>query len=156
MHRTFNILFILLAFTLGARSQKLKLEPLFAAVVVKNIDSSMAWYSKVLGLELRNRVDNAGRGFKQAVLINKDIMIELVELTKFVSQDSLLRAQPVGTRILGYNKFGFAVKNIDALYQRFSAMQLKFYGTMVTDPVNKKKTFLLSDPDGNLVQFFEK
>jgi catechol 2,3-dioxygenase-like lactoylglutathione lyase family enzyme len=129
--------------------------PSFTALTVKNIDSSIQWYKEVLVLRMRNRVDSAERGFKQAVLINDKIMIELVELVKGISPDSLLTHYPKGTRIQGIIKFGFTVPAIDELYNKFQAKGLKLFGKMVTDPVNQKKTFLLEDPDGNLVQFFE-
>lgn len=52
-------------------------------------------------------------------------------------------------------KFGLGVKDIDAVFQRLKNQNIKFTGRMVTDPVNNKKTFLVNDPDDNLIQFFE-
>ena len=147
------IVFFTLSFT--AKAQKASFQPLYTAINVTNIDSSIRWYTKVLNLTLRNRVDSETRGFKQAVLVDKGIMIELVELKKVVSVDSLLKTQPPGTRTLGFSKFGFIVPQIDALFERFSTMSLAFHGKMVVDPVNNKKTFIVADPDGNLIQFFQ-
>ena len=147
------ILLSLLYFS--ADCQNLKFQPFFTAITVKNIDSSINWYTKVLDLKIRNRVDNDTRGFKQAILINNNIMIELVELKKSISADSLLLTQSPGTQVLGIYKFGFTVPKIDSLFQHLTAMAITFHGKMVVDPVNNKKTFLVSDPDGNLIQFFE-
>ena len=52
-------------------------------------------------------------------------------------------------------KFGFMVKEIDVLFQKLKDQNIKFTGRMVTDPINNKKTFLVNDPDDNLIQFFE-
>lgn len=52
-------------------------------------------------------------------------------------------------------KFGFVVNDIDDLYRKLRDQNIKFTGRMVTDPVNNKKTFLVNDPDDNLIQFFE-
>lgn len=136
-------------------AQKTKFQPLFTAITVKNIDSSVLWYSQVLQLNLRNRTDNAVRGFKQAILINDGIMIELVELNKSISADTLLKARPAGNQIYGYHKFGMAVSDIETLFKDLSLLNIQFVGKMVTDQVDQRKTFLIQDPDGNLIQFFE-
>ncbi|MNC94514.1 hypothetical protein D3C83_113890 [compost metagenome] len=52
-------------------------------------------------------------------------------------------------------KIGFLVKDIDGLFSLLKKQDIKFTGRMVTDPVNNKKTFLINDPDDNLIQFFE-
>lgn len=153
-----KILFTLVSvviFSCSSRSQKSEFKPLFTAITVANIDSSISWYSEVLNLKLRNRVDNETRGFKQANLIGDGILIELVELDKAASLDELLKGQPSGTQALGFYKFGLAVRDIDALFQRFSSMSVNFLGRMVKDPADNKKTFIITDPDGNLIQFIE-
>jgi catechol 2,3-dioxygenase-like lactoylglutathione lyase family enzyme len=149
---------VLLVCTLhsSAKGQSTQFDPSFTAITVKNIDSSILWYSSVLNLRMRNRVDNAERGFKQAVLINDGIMIELVELVKGISPDSVLALYPQGSRLQGVTKFGFTVPDIEKLFQQLSLSGIKLFGKMVTDPVNQKKTFLVQDPDNNLVQFFER
>jgi len=154
IHFLIVILFFLFSFATNA--QKVELKPAFTALVVANVDTSISWYSKVLNLKVRNRVDNAERGFKQVILQNPEIMIELVELNKAISQDSLLRQFPQGTRIIGINKFGFTVSDIDVMHKNLKSKKVSFFGQMVTDPISKKRTFLITDPDGNLVQFFEK
>lgn len=137
------------------RAQEFTFQPSFAAITVANIDSSINWYAKMLNLQTRNRVDNAEKGFKQAILVNKETMIELVELEAGISLDSLLSIHPKGTYAHGYYKFGFTVSNIEAVHSKFALMKVNFIGRMVSDPVSNKKTFLVADPDGNLVQFFE-
>ena len=155
MARFLKLLLFLLFFSHSANAQTLEIKPAFTTLIVANIDSSINWYSNVFHLRVRNRVDNTVRGFKQAILINSTSMIELVELNKTISQDSLLSQSPQGTRIRGINKFGFTVSNIDSLYKDLLSKNVRFYGKMVTDPISNKRTFLVTDPDGNLVQFFE-
>jgi catechol 2,3-dioxygenase-like lactoylglutathione lyase family enzyme len=149
-----SILFILFSFNLNA--QKLKLQPSFTAITVANIDSSVKWYTETLKLTLRNRVDNAERGFKQAILINAETMIELVELNKGIPLDTILKNLPNGTQVNGFYKFGFTAENIDALFKELTVAKIKFYGKMVSDRISSKRTFIIEDPDKNLIQFFEK
>ena len=149
-----KLIFILFAIAAGdVHAQELK--PFFTAIVVSNIDSSIAWYKKVAGLQLRNRTDAPERGFIQANLHNKEMLIELIQGDSSLSGRSILEKYPARTRIRGFIKFGFMVKDIDSLFEQLKVQNIKFTGRMVTDPVNNKKTFLINDPDDNLIQFFE-
>jgi catechol 2,3-dioxygenase-like lactoylglutathione lyase family enzyme len=155
MKRSFLITILLSGFILSARGQTKPFVPYFTALTVKNIDSSIHWYSSALELRLRNRVDNAERGFKQAILVNDGIMIELVELAKGIAPDSVLARYSRGSNFQGFTKFGLAVPDIEKLFKQLSSAGIKLHGKMVTDPIDQKKTFLVKDPDGNLIQFFE-
>jgi len=154
MKKYFPVLLASLFFTLRAYPQD-KIKPSFVAICVSNIDSAVSWYCNILNLKLRNRYDNEERGVKQVVLINKEIMIELIELKRAVILDTLLSSQPKGTLATGVLKFGFTVKDLDKTHQEMSAKKVSFFGRTVKDPVNNKRTFLIKDPDGNLLQFFE-
>lgn len=139
----------------SADSQITKLQPSFSAIIVANIDSSVNWYINTFNLTLRNRFDNSERGYKQAILISKQTMIELVELKTGITRDSLLNKFPQGTQLHGLNKFGFTVPDIDVLHKELTQKKVNFLGRMVTDQVSKKRTFLITDPDKNMLQFFE-
>ena len=132
------------------------MKPYFSAVVVNNIDSSIAWYTKVLGLKLRDRTDAPERGFRQANLLKDDMLIELIEVDSSLAEKEILEKYPPRTRMRGFMKIGFSVQDIDGLFSLLKQQNIKFTGRMVTDPVNNKKTFLINDPDDNLIQFFEK
>ena len=149
-----RLVFILLL-ALGGAVNAQEAKPYFSAIVVKNIDSSIAWYKKILKLELRNRTDAPERGFIQANLHNKEMLIELIQVDSSLAEEVILKDQPPRTRIRGFMKAGFIVKDIDGLFKQLKDQNIKFTGRMVTDPVNNKKTFLINDPDDNLVQFFE-
>ena len=148
-------LIIVLLVVVGNKLGAQEFTPYFTAIVVRNIDSSIGWYKKVLGLELRNRTDAPERGFIQANLHNKEILIELIQIDSSLSRDKILQGYSARTRINGFMKFGFTVKEIDVLFQKLKDQNIKFTGRMVTDPINNKKTFLVNDPDDNIIQFFE-
>ena len=149
-----KLIFILLINTAGVVHAQ-DMRPFFSAVVVSNIDSSIAWYKNVFRLQLRNRTDAPERGFIQANLHNKEMLIELIQVDSSLSKERILKDHAPKTRVRGFMKFGFTVKNIDALYKQLKDQNIKFTGRMVTDPVDNKKTFLINDPDDNLIQFFE-
>jgi catechol 2,3-dioxygenase-like lactoylglutathione lyase family enzyme len=150
-----KLLFVLfVAQAISSSAQEFK--PYFAAVVVSNIDSSIGWYKKVLDLELRNRTDAPERGFIQANLFNKEMLIELIQVDSSLSGELVLKDHPPRTRIKGFMKMGFIVKDIEGLFQQLKNQNIKFTGRMVSDPIKSKKTFLINDPDDNLIQFFER
>lgn len=153
--KKFVPLVILLSGYFSAAGQITKLQPSFTAIIVSDIDSSMNWYMNTFNLTLRNRFDNKEGGYKQAILISKQTMIELVELRTGIARDSLLNKFPRGTQFHGLNKFGFTVPDIDALHQELTQKKVNFLGRMVTDQVSNKRTFLIADPDKNMLQFFE-
>lgn len=144
---------LLLAFSVAVYSQKIK--PYFSAIFVSNIDSSIAWYNKTLGTSLRDLTDTPERGVIQANLFNKNMLIELIQLTPSIAVDSILKNYPPRTKIRGFVKAGFIVTDIDDLWNRLKKEKTKFEGRMVTDRISNKKTFLVKDPDDNLIQFFE-
>lgn len=146
---------IILTIIITGLAQGQELKPFFSAIVVTNIDSSINWYKRILGLELRNRTDAPERGFIQANLHNNEMLVELIQVDSSLSRSAILEKYTPRTRIRGFMKFGLVVKDIDVLYQKLKDQNIKFTGRMVTDPVNNKKTFLVNDPDDNLIQFFE-
>jgi len=129
----------------------------FMALFVRNIDSSVAWYSKVYTLKQRNRTDNVQRGFKQVNLVGDNMFVELIELSKGVDKTDLLKNAAGGTMINGFFKTGFLVDNIEMTLAELRSLHVKVNGNGIfTDPVNNKKQFQVLDPDGNILQYFEK
>ena len=111
-------LVIILSIVITGSLHGQELKPFFSAIVVSNIDSSISWYKKILGLELRNRTDAPERGFIQANLYNKEMLIELIQIDSSLSRTAILERYTSRTRIRGYMKFGLVVKDIDVLYQK--------------------------------------
>ena len=83
------------------------------------------------------------------------MLIELIQVDSSLAAAGILKGHPPRTRIRGFMKIGFSVKDIEGLFALLKQQNIKFTGRMVTDPVNNKKTFLVNDPDDNLIQFFE-
>jgi catechol 2,3-dioxygenase-like lactoylglutathione lyase family enzyme len=138
-----------------SNSQEDSIKSFFSAVYVTDIERSIEWYSKVLDLKLRNRFDSKERGFKQVNLVNDNILIELVEIDKTIIKDTVLARYPGRTVMAGFYKTGFRVGNIDTFHKKLEGLKVNFYGNIVNDPVDQKQTFLVKDPDNNILQFFE-
>ena len=131
-----------------------KYEPWFSAVIVNNVDSSTAWYQSVFDLKIKNRIDDTQNGFRVMIMESSTFLLELIENKTWPDQKKLLAGKPEGTRIQGFFKMGFKVPDMDACLKRLAVMKI-FPERIYTDSATKKRNFLINDPDGNLVQFFE-
>ena len=152
--------FILLVLVLGLpafseNNFENDLKPYFSAVVVKNAEESSRWYQAVLGVKLRNMNENVLRGSKIIVLSLDDVMLELIEVKSQVLRKDVLDGKPEQTLIQGFTKIGFRVSDLNATIHNLKALKVNFFGDVFTDPVSGKRSFLVQDPDKNLIQFFE-
>ncbi|MDX1478864.1 MAG: VOC family protein [Saprospiraceae bacterium] len=128
--------------------------PSFLAIIVSDIDTSIDWYQEVLGLTLRNRIDVAERGLRQANLHSPTTQLELIQLDAAVPPDTLLAARP-GARLTGFFKFGFTVPDLDAMIRRCEIKGITV-GNVVGVPETGKRMTIIRDPDGNRIQLFER
>jgi hypothetical protein len=140
---------------LGQDDSQRGIKGYFSAVVVKSAEESSVWYQSVLGLNVMNRNENVERGSKIIVLASKDILIELIEVRSVVSPQQVLAGKPNQTLMVGFTKIGFKVPDLDLVIQRLRGLKVEFYGNIYSDPLSKQRSFLVQDPDKNLVQFFE-
>lgn len=148
---------LLFAFSLSLDCQSqdtFAFEPYFITVIVKDIDASASWYKSVFGLKLKTESNDAGAGYKVVILESERLLVELMELRGSLSRESLLTGKPDGTQIQGHFKVGFKVKDIDACLKKLSQLQIEV-PRVWKDNSSGKRNFIVSDPDGNLIQFFD-
>jgi catechol 2,3-dioxygenase-like lactoylglutathione lyase family enzyme len=135
-------------------SSALDPQPYFSAVVVSDLDSSAAWYQSALGLAVRRRMSEPERGFRILELESPRLFVELIENKSSLVPKRLLAGKPEGTLIQGFFKIGFKVSNMDACINHLRSLNIAL-GQIYKDSASKKRNFLIHDPDGNLIQFFE-
>jgi catechol 2,3-dioxygenase-like lactoylglutathione lyase family enzyme len=134
---------------------KVDFRPYFSAVVVKDIEASSIWYKSVFGLNVTNRNDSPQRGSKIAVMEGTQFSIELIEVKSSLGPSEILEGKPDRTLIRGFTKIGFKVPDLDATIKYLKELKVHFYGDVYSDRLSGKRSFLVNDPDGNLIQFFE-
>ena len=114
--------------------------------IVKDVDSSVEFYTKLLGFQIKQHVKSA---FASLILGS---------LQLFINQPGAGgagHAMPDGTMPTpgGWNRFQLQVKNIESVVEELKKNGAKFRNEIVTG-VGGKQT-LLEDPSGNLVEIFE-
>jgi catechol 2,3-dioxygenase-like lactoylglutathione lyase family enzyme len=127
--------------------------PYFTAVIVKNADSSADWYQSVFELKLKKNIDDTQHGFRVRILESPHFVVELIENKSWLDPHTILKGQPEGTQIEGFFKIGFKVSDLDACIANLR--NLKISVDRIYTESDKKRNFLITDPDGNLIQFFE-
>ena len=137
-------------------ASNLDLEAHFSAMIVTNIDTSINWYTDVLGFEVLNLVVSKERGFRQSNLKKDAIAIELIELDSAISIKDVAPNYTSKTRVKGFFKTGFLVSDFDKWMSHLNKKEVNFHGSVVTDESNGKRMVIIKDPDGNRIQIFEK
>ena len=132
------------------------LESYFSAMVVSDFESSISWYSNTLGFKVVNRIESKERGFKQSNLKRGDVLIELIELDKAVNLEDIVPNYSNKMRVIGFFKIGFLVTNFEKWIDHLTNEKIDFYGNVVTDDTTGKRMVIITDPDGNRIQIFEK
>lgn len=137
-------------------NSKQNLEAYFSSVIVNDIETSINWYSNVLGFEVLNKTESKERGFKQSNLKREGILIELIELDNAMNPKKTIPNYNNRTRIIGFFKIGFLVLDFNKWIEHLTNEKVNFYGNIVTDEITGKKMIIITDPDGNRIQIFEK
>jgi len=132
------------------------LEAYFSAIIVSDLDSSITWYSSSLGFEVVNKVESTERGFKQSNLKSGNTLLELIELDRAVSLKDTVSNYSDKMRIIGFFKIGFLVTDFDKWIDRLTNNSVDFSGNVVTDSITGKRMVIITDPDNNRIQIFEK
>ena len=127
----------------------------FSAIIVSDINTSIDWYSSVLGLEMLHKTASKERGFKQSNLKKGGVLIELIELNKAINLKKDFPNFNSRMRFNGFFKIGFLVSDFDKWMLDLKKKKVSIYGSVVTDVNSKKRMVIILDPDGNRIQLFE-
>lgn len=141
--------------TFSQETLKKSISPYFNAIIVNDIDLSISWYKKVFNLEVINHIKNEERGFSQANLKNDKLWFEFIQLNSAFSADSLIGDKSNKARIKGLFKIGYRVDNIEAYLKSLQSNGIANNESLIYDPLTASKIFIIKDPDGNRIQFFE-
>ncbi len=152
---SFFILIALGASSIAQTENTQSFQPYFTAIIVSDINTSIDWYSKNLGLVVLNKMENEERGFKQANLKGEGAILELIELKGTMSPKEAMEGKPKA-RIEGLFKVGYSVADFDKTVEQFKLSKVDFHGDVVQDPNTGQRMVILKDPDGNRIQIFER
>ena len=138
----------------GQSKEVFKYEPYFNAVIVNAIDSSSVWYQTVFEMRVIKRINDSLQGIRVVIMEATNFLLELIENKSWPDQKKLLSREQAGARIQGFFKIGFKTTNIDNCLRHLAELRI-VPERIYRDSQTGKRNFLINDPDGNLIQFFE-
>ncbi|MCB9196513.1 MAG: VOC family protein [Flavobacteriales bacterium] len=126
-------------------------------IIVQDIDSSASWYKNILILETKSELIYPNfDSLKIVILGNEYYEIELIENTNSFGIKRFIPDYNINNEpMLGIFKFGFEVENLKQTFDEFKAKNISFAYEITEDPVFCRNYFMIIDPDGNILQFFE-
>lgn len=138
------------------RSQR---QGVLAGISVADAKASAKWYQQKLHFYIYKTMDLPEHHLKIVFLDLNGFSLELIQFAGAMSFEVVKKRVPELTdrdRLLGFVKLGFQIAEVDAL-----AAELKRDGTkLLMEPTEDRefhdRFLMLQDPDGNVLQFFQK
>jgi catechol 2,3-dioxygenase-like lactoylglutathione lyase family enzyme len=139
-----------------APPEPLEATPFFTALSVRSVEASAAWYRKVFGFEVVRKMESPGSAPRIFLLRKPGALLELVEAEAAKAPADL--EPPLERRFLlhGVFKVGFLVEDLDEAIRRLEALEVELRGKVFTEPDGSFRSLQVEDPDGNVVQVFER
>jgi catechol-2,3-dioxygenase len=125
----------------------------FFALTVKNADSVANWYSATFQLRSLKEINDTAMGAVVRIIGNDNIVIEILQLKDAKPAKDFGLASTF--QMHGFVKVGFFVKSLDEVVSYFNQKNIKIKYGPFNDEASKTKNLIISDFEGNLVQFFD-
>ena len=127
------------------------------AVSVMSIDRSSKWYAQVLGFRLATRTTFPTVHAEVAFMTGPGIALELVQVPGAHRLSELDAAPPAHLLPTGYKAIVFDVDNLAVASKELEELGVTIvWNQQVIDPSTGLKSTLIRDPDGNLVNLFQR
>jgi len=118
-------------------------------IIVSDLQATATWYKKFLKFKIEEY-----RPQKHVKMSKGDLQIILQQgrNTLILDQINFTKGKKY---VNGIDKIGFDTNKFDSLYSYLERNEQKFQQTVVIDNNLGKRTFIVKDPDGIKLQFFE-
>ncbi len=125
----------------------------FFALTVKNADSVAGWYSSTFNLRSIKEINDTSMGVVVKIIGNDNMVIEILQMkdSKPAKEFGLTST----FQMHGFVKVGFFVKNLEEVQKHFTQKNIKIRYGPFNDESTKTKNLIITDNEGNLLQFFE-
>ena len=125
----------------------------FFAVTVKNADSVANWYTAAFQLKSLKEINDTAMGVVVKIIGNDNMVIEILQMKDSkTSKDWGLKSN---FQVHGFVKVGFFVRSLDEAQKYFSQKNIRILYGPFNDESTRTKNLIITDCEGNLVQFFE-
>jgi catechol 2,3-dioxygenase-like lactoylglutathione lyase family enzyme len=127
------------------------------AMSVSDIDRSVDWFERVLDFRCVRRSALPALQAEFAIVARRDLTIELVEMPTAHRAPMPVVDPPHHLGPTGYNSLAFDVDDLAAATSALAAHGVPIvWAQRLLDPRSGLRSTLVRDPDGNLINFFER
>lgn len=128
--------------------------PDLAGIIVKDIDAVTTWYETNLGFTVYKKMDLPQYDSLKINFLKRDgFNLELVGRRRTIDRNEYSSFE--NPQLTGLNKISFRVQNIQSLADRLRKNGVRFKTNVFHDANFKLTSFIVEDPEGNIVQFVE-
>lgn len=124
----------------------------FFALSVNDIEKMESWYTGLFNLTTINRIDVPDGSVTIRLLHRPGLMIELLKHNQAKARDD----ENASFNLHGLFKVGFTISNIDDLFKDIKSRNIETVTDIITDDITNSRFFILKDPEGNLIQLWQK
>ncbi|GHN01791.1 hypothetical protein WSM22_32800 [Cytophagales bacterium WSM2-2] len=117
------------------------------------MDSTREWYESKLGFKTI-QYKRISPELSFAVIEWNGIWIEMIQNPRVTTRNKFTDAFPGAVGMEGFFKLGFYVNQLEDLEKELKAKGVKFKYPMMRNEDFKMKLFIIEDPEGNLIQFY--
>jgi catechol 2,3-dioxygenase-like lactoylglutathione lyase family enzyme len=128
--------------------------PAFFAVSVAELDSSVAWYTRVLGVEPVRFVEGRGGRSRAVVMRRGELVVELISYDGSVGPADIETPTAHRYALQGLVKTGIYVSDAAVWYDHLQTAGVEVDPQVGVDEALEVKTFVFRDRDGNRIQVF--
>jgi len=146
---TFIISFFLFSIipSLAQNSSESSFFPVGLTIIVNNMSVSSDWYKENLNFSIHKKMPG------HQILKRGDFYLKLKAIEGSLNEKDIKLPEDYKF-INGYSKFSFVVDNLKGLYNHFFINGVNIFRSITKGDYFQGKYFVITDPDGNYLQFF--
>jgi catechol-2,3-dioxygenase len=127
----------------------------FIAMNVSDADSAAKWYEEMFGLKLLKEIKTSDGSAHIRIEGNSSFMVEIIQVkdSKTLTDCQLQKDQSHLLR--GFFKTGVFVSDIQKAEDYFKSKGVAIRHSIFSDKETATMSFILEDPNGNMIQFIQ-
>ena len=127
----------------------------FIAMTVSDNDSTSLWYENVFGVRLLKEIKPADGLVHIRIEGNEFLMVEILEMKESRNIVDCNLKQEQAHLLQGFFKAGLFVRDAAKAEQYFKSKGIAIRHPLFHDKETATSSFILEDPNGNMLQFIE-
>jgi len=138
-----------------ASTTRLRLAPAMVAISVGDLEAMSCWYREQLGFTTRASLSWPEHGVRTEVLHVEGFDLELIARSGSQPLSAFLSDPDDPTLLRGIKKFALVTPRLEETFRILKASGVTFVYPVIQLTRLGQRYFMIEDPEGNIIQFFE-